>query len=142
MAVHYPLMLAMILAATAAGDPVVTPACPGEPAVDAQNCDHAISTKGTGTSGRCAGAGGDIRVSASENGQVLRDGGQPPAVGLAGPGDAAARTELAIKTKGTSAQRQTARTELAIKTKGTSAHREAAPATPGVPIDCKDTSVK
>jgi hypothetical protein len=55
--------------------------------------------------------------------------------------DQTARTELAIKTKGTSAQR-TASTELAIKTKGTGAQRSSEADGAAVAVDCTGADAK
>ena len=92
--------------ALGSGPAVATPAA----------CDHAINTKGTGTSGRAAGT--ELAIKTKGTGAQRTAG-----------------TEMAIKTKGTGAQR----TALAIKTKGTGAQRAitAAGAT-----DCDDADAK
>lgn len=81
-----------------------------------QSLRHAINTKGTGTSGRAA---ADHAISTKGTGAAGRASG----------------VELAIKTKGTSAQRTAASVDHAINTKGTGTSGRAAPGPGG---DCDD----
>ena len=89
------MMILLLGAALATGQPAQAAAA-GQGAATPAACDHAITTKGGGTSGRTA-------------------------LAIKTKGTSAQRSALAIKTKGTGAQR----TALAIKTKGTGAQRGA-----------------
>jgi hypothetical protein len=84
----------------------------------------------------------DHAINTKGTGVAGRAAGTELAIKTKGTGaQRTASTELAIKTKGTGAQR-TASTELAIKTKGTGAQRSSAAGGAAAATDCNDTSAK
>ena len=124
-------MMILLLSLTLAIGPAAEAATADRGAATPTTCDHAINTKGTGTSGRSAGT--DMAINTKGTGAAGRTAATEMAIKTKGTG--AQRTALAIKTKGTSAQR----TALAIKTKGTSAQRVTAAAGGA---DCDDSDSK